>query len=237
MTYSHARHDSFICVTWLIHICDMTHSHVWHDSFTCVTWLIHMCDMSHSTGRPCHRALHLPLRRLARHHRFNFSKVSSCWIDQEIKRYLHCQIPWLGKYMNLAKDWLGKYNLAKILLPDNADTFWELLASSLLLLSSPVLFFKYVCVYIYSLSLYMHGCLRIIEIWMCICIYIYIYMHGSIGVRADEIEFNKHRQYLCQIHVYLYRVAKTHRMPYLHKSLSAKEPYNEWLFCEKWPAT
>ena len=25
---------------------------------------------------------------------------------------------------------------------------------------------------------------------------------------------------------YRYRVAKTHRMPYLHRSLSAKEPYN-----------
>ena len=41
-------HDSFICVTWLIHMCDMTHSYVWHDSFICVTWLIRMCDMTHS---------------------------------------------------------------------------------------------------------------------------------------------------------------------------------------------
>jgi len=32
-------HDSFIRVTWLIHMCyDMTHC--------CVTWLIHMCDMT-----------------------------------------------------------------------------------------------------------------------------------------------------------------------------------------------
>ena len=36
-------HDSFICVAWLIHMCDMTHSYVWCDSFVCVTWLIHMC--------------------------------------------------------------------------------------------------------------------------------------------------------------------------------------------------
>jgi len=34
-----------------------------------------------------------------------------------------------------------------------------------------------------------------------------------------------------------YRVAKTHRMPYLYRSFSAKEPYNLWLFCEKGPAT
>jgi len=31
-------HDSFICVTWLIHMCDMTHSYVWHDSFIRVTY-------------------------------------------------------------------------------------------------------------------------------------------------------------------------------------------------------
>jgi len=48
MTHSYVWHDSFICVTWLIHMCDMTHSHVWHDSFIYVTWLIHMCDMTHS---------------------------------------------------------------------------------------------------------------------------------------------------------------------------------------------
>ena len=64
MTHSHAWHDSFICVAWLIHMhhvtrniatlsftlfpCDMTHSYAWHDSFICVTWLIRMRDMTHS---------------------------------------------------------------------------------------------------------------------------------------------------------------------------------------------
>jgi len=33
-----------MCVTWLIHVCDVTHSCVWRDSFMCVTWLIHVCD-------------------------------------------------------------------------------------------------------------------------------------------------------------------------------------------------
>ena len=57
--------DSFICVTWLLHICDMTHLCVWYDSFiggqmdlswnqvkhdlfTCEIWLIHACDLTHS---------------------------------------------------------------------------------------------------------------------------------------------------------------------------------------------
>jgi len=37
-----------MCVTWLIHTCDVTHSCVWRDSFIRVTWLIHVCDVTHS---------------------------------------------------------------------------------------------------------------------------------------------------------------------------------------------
>jgi len=48
MTHSYVRHDSFLCVTWLIPMCDMTYSYVWRDSFIFVPWLIHMCDMTHS---------------------------------------------------------------------------------------------------------------------------------------------------------------------------------------------
>ena len=57
MTHSYVWHDSFICVTWCIDMCDvngsytwwnMTHSYVWHDLFIRVTWLIHMCDMTRS---------------------------------------------------------------------------------------------------------------------------------------------------------------------------------------------
>ena len=34
------QHDSFMCVTWLIHVCDVTHS--------CVTWMMRMCDVTHA---------------------------------------------------------------------------------------------------------------------------------------------------------------------------------------------
>jgi len=33
------------------------------------------------------------------------------------------------------------------------------------------------------------------------------------------------------------KMAQTHKMPYLYGSFSAKEPYNQCLFCEKWHAT
>ena len=35
-------HDSFICVTWLLHKCVMTPSYLRHDSFIHVQWLLHM---------------------------------------------------------------------------------------------------------------------------------------------------------------------------------------------------
>ena len=58
MTHSYVGHDSFICVTWLMLTRDTTPSNVWYDSFVCVTWpthmcvtwLTHMCDMTHGAG-------------------------------------------------------------------------------------------------------------------------------------------------------------------------------------------
>ena len=68
ITHSYVWHDSFIRVTWLVHICvthqvlvsrqyvgiylihtcDMTHSYTLHNLFICVTWLVHACDMTRS---------------------------------------------------------------------------------------------------------------------------------------------------------------------------------------------
>jgi len=77
LTAAQVGHDSFICVTWFIHMYDMFHSYMWCALFVCVlhiyvcfiygwehvlvvnavadsdrragrTWLIHMCDMTYS---------------------------------------------------------------------------------------------------------------------------------------------------------------------------------------------
>ena len=55
MTHSYVRHDSFICTTWLIHMHNMTQSYVRHDSFICAQWLIHVHDMTHLLA--CHDSL------------------------------------------------------------------------------------------------------------------------------------------------------------------------------------
>ena len=46
MAMIHGWHDSFLCVIWLISMCDGTHFYVWRDSFLCVTWLISVCDVT-----------------------------------------------------------------------------------------------------------------------------------------------------------------------------------------------
>ena len=45
--HSYVCRDAYIhWATRLIHMCDMTHTYVCHDAFICVTWLIHICDMT-----------------------------------------------------------------------------------------------------------------------------------------------------------------------------------------------
>jgi len=48
VTRSYVWHDSFICVTWLIHMC-VHHLGDVHGSFICVTWPIHLCFVRHES--------------------------------------------------------------------------------------------------------------------------------------------------------------------------------------------
>jgi len=47
---THVWHDSFICVTGLIYMCDMTHCYVWHGSFICVTHVTHVTAVTDSNS-------------------------------------------------------------------------------------------------------------------------------------------------------------------------------------------
>ena len=67
MTQSYVGHDSFICGTWPIHMCNMTHSYVGHDSFICVTWLIHTLDDSAKVALSLNMLLYISLWTLHSH--------------------------------------------------------------------------------------------------------------------------------------------------------------------------
>ena len=103
---SYVWHDSFICVTWIIHACDMTHSYVWHDSFICVPWLIRMCDMTHSyvcrdtciRGVPwlIHRRNSLCIHPIRMHIAPCVTRLIRCvpWLIRCVPWLIRC-VPWL----------------------------------------------------------------------------------------------------------------------------------------------
>jgi len=103
------RHDAFICVTWLLHACDMTHashSNMWHDAFirvtcwrhiwdmthtvTCETWLIHLihtCDMTISY------VWHAP--SCVEHVSFNPHPHCACPVSQKKIKVSLTRVTWL----------------------------------------------------------------------------------------------------------------------------------------------
>jgi len=50
------EHDSFICVTWLIYLCDMLHPFEGRDSPIWGTWLTHLRDVTQYNVGPCCRS-------------------------------------------------------------------------------------------------------------------------------------------------------------------------------------
>ena len=66
-------------------------------------------------------------------------------------------------------------------------------------------------------------------------IHIYIYIYICVYINVYICIYIKPYNPRAILPMGWYRVAKTHRMPYLSRSFSAKEPYNQWLFCEKYP--
>ena len=53
LTYNPLIHETFMCVTLNIHVCDSEHSCVWNWTFMCVTLNIHVCDIQHSCVWHC----------------------------------------------------------------------------------------------------------------------------------------------------------------------------------------
>jgi len=95
MTHSYVWYDLLIRVTLLIHMCHMTHSYVCHDAFICMTWRIHMCDMTHSyvwhDPFICvTRLIHMCVTRLIQARDMTHSNVSTRDCEKRLQSHSWC---------------------------------------------------------------------------------------------------------------------------------------------------
>jgi len=96
---SHVRHNSFIRArvtwTWLIHMCDIIHPHERHDSFTCVTWPIHTCNMTRHMCNMTHLCVHQDSLRGTR--QWGFDEVGYL-VETHCYDPAHAQVAWRERY-------------------------------------------------------------------------------------------------------------------------------------------
>jgi len=97
--------------------------------------------------------------------------------------------------------------------------------AKILLLPTPV----YINVKHYKCNTYIYVpgwvCARV---WVCVCVCVCVeclYMRLYLTIQSHKNTYSRHR------------TLKMHRVPYLHGPFSTTEPYNQWLFCGKRPAT
>jgi len=122
MTHLHAWHDSFICVTWLIYLCDETHLQVWHDSLSlfaslslslfhawydsliCVTRLTYMCEIERERERVTEREYMWDMMRDMTHlyvWRDSFTRVT--WLTYMCDM-THMTHRWVLKWFRYMRD-------------------------------------------------------------------------------------------------------------------------------------
>jgi len=184
-----AWRDSYVCVTWLIQMCDVTHTYVWHASYKCVTWLIHMCDMPYV---PDDAAVG-PFWRAA------------WWRQAALRETTHMSY---DPYVCVTSR-IHMYNMT--------HTYITLYLIALLLAHLDVLHDEN------KLLFHIGGQATAEKISLRFDIKYFRHISESC---SWETQTKKNvRVWTLSVYIYVYRVAKTHRIPYLYRSFSAKETY------------
>ena len=82
VAYSYVWRDSFVCVTWPIHMRDSARSYVWHDSFMCAThtWLIHVCDAHVRRDSLTRVTWHIHMRDMTHPYVWHNSFICVTWL-------------------------------------------------------------------------------------------------------------------------------------------------------------
>jgi len=104
MTHSYLWHDSLMCATWLIHMCDLMHSYLWHGPWSYMghgVWkidvTIHVCPMTQWNDRHFNSDINSPY---AFHWNAYRELMSLCMMSQFM-----C-VPWLYvPYKTMVRIW------------------------------------------------------------------------------------------------------------------------------------
>jgi len=88
------------------------------------------------------------------------------------------------------------------------------------------------------MRLFKAGEVMVVVDWHLTGAYTHTHAHTHIHIHIHiQSHIHTHTHTHAHAHTHLtgayYRVPKIHRLPYLYRSVSTKQPYNKWLFCEK----
>ena len=220
ITYLYLRHDSFTCVIWCMHLCDMpstpsseprcacsmimqlcdmTYSYVWHDSFICVTRLFHMCDMTHS-------------------YVWHDSFICVTWLIR-IDTLWSCNcVTWLIHTCDMTHSDVCHdsfiYSMIMQLSDMTHSYVWHdsfICVTWLIHMCDKTHSYMWQDSFIYVTWHRWQEARTSTCIYACVCVC--TYTHACLYIFTWHTCWGE------------YRVAKTHRIPYLYRSFSAKEPY------------
>jgi len=234
-----AWHGSFIYVAWLIHVCDMTYAYVWHDSFIYTTWHIHMCEMIYLY------AWYDALKVIPMNNRLQ-QTATDCNNDT------FKVIPVDNRLQRTATDCTDCNNNTFKVIPVNNGLDHLLNRREFVRLRWPLHVTWLIYMWDCALSLIWLNDMTCFAVWydsfnyvtllcdvndlavrhnsfICVTWLIHQFDMTQLAVRYDN-------SYVKLLDI-IYRVAKMHRLPYLYRSFSAKEPCNWWFCCGKRPAT
>ena len=227
MTDSYTCHDWFIYVRWLIQIGAMTHSclhlvsNIEHrrqvtcrDSFVCATWFYHM------HGRDVLQAIHRltltgdmlcesVLRKQIRTH--THICIHICvyiYIYIHICMCIYMYIYIIYIYIYIYVAHLPHYSLSHWHLSNLSLTYWATFSKSGI---------KYLTLETLKIYFLAGAPAKFATLSLAAC------CESQIWYQTCDLG--------CEW------CAMTRKMPYVNRSFSAKEPYNQWLFCERRPAT
>ena len=213
-----AWHGSFIYVAWLIHVCDMTYAYVWHDSFIYTTWHIHMCEMIYLY------AWYDALKVIPMNNRLQQTATDCTDCNNNTFKVIPVN--------NGLDHLLNRREFVRLRWPLHVTWLiymWDC-ALSLIWLNDMTCFAVWYDSFNYVTLLCDVNDLAVRHnSFICVTWLIHQFDMTQLAVRYDN-------SYVKLLDI-IYRVAKMHRLPYLYRSFSAKEPCNWWFCCGKRPAT